>query len=156
MLQLTGAMAFQALAFQADGTAKTKDADATCNQSTLFQKAKVVIFYAAISFLMASLPTCLVESAWRREFIYIAPSEDPTHEERWRCRAAAVLRRMQRKDFVLRAVCCMYLGVCWFLLISFAANVDAGSSLTLCLSTTWLLFKQLFFLPLLVTFVLWL
>eukprot|EP00929_Paragymnodinium_shiwhaense_P021717 TRINITY_DN14093_c0_g1_i2.p1 TRINITY_DN14093_c0_g1~~TRINITY_DN14093_c0_g1_i2.p1 ORF type:complete len:1167 (-),score=203.12 TRINITY_DN14093_c0_g1_i2:577-4077(-) len=131
----TGALAFQALTFQFDGSAQQEDSDPRCSQKTLMDKVKIGAMYSTVSFLLSALPAKVFEAAWERKFVHF-PSDRP-EEEFVRARAS-LARKWACKDRVLSTVSFVYLSLCWFVIVSFAANVDAkGGMEDLLFSLTW-------------------
>eukprot|EP00929_Paragymnodinium_shiwhaense_P052768 TRINITY_DN26428_c0_g2_i1.p1 TRINITY_DN26428_c0_g2~~TRINITY_DN26428_c0_g2_i1.p1 ORF type:complete len:1732 (+),score=232.33 TRINITY_DN26428_c0_g2_i1:157-5352(+) len=118
----TGAIAFQALTFQFTGEAMQDGADPFCSEGqSLHIKILKTALYAVISFAMSSVPAATLEAVWRRKFVYF-----PAHrkQEDFRRERERLVQSLACKDLVLSVVSCSYLGLCWFVLVSFAANVD--------------------------------
>eukprot|EP00929_Paragymnodinium_shiwhaense_P088444 TRINITY_DN4876_c0_g1_i12.p1 TRINITY_DN4876_c0_g1~~TRINITY_DN4876_c0_g1_i12.p1 ORF type:complete len:1165 (+),score=149.13 TRINITY_DN4876_c0_g1_i12:59-3553(+) len=131
----TGALAFQALTFQFDGSAQQEDADPRCSQKTLLDKLRIGALYAAISFVLSSLPASILEASWERRFEYF-PSDRP--EEDFLRARMALAQKWAFKDRVLSTVSCVYLAFCWFVNVSCAANVDTkGGMEDLFFSIAW-------------------
>eukprot|EP00929_Paragymnodinium_shiwhaense_P086171 TRINITY_DN4669_c0_g1_i1.p1 TRINITY_DN4669_c0_g1~~TRINITY_DN4669_c0_g1_i1.p1 ORF type:complete len:1140 (-),score=168.55 TRINITY_DN4669_c0_g1_i1:291-3710(-) len=150
----SGALAFQALAYQSDGTAQGKDNDPSnpsCKKTELGEKLVFGILYATLSLAMSSLPALTLQAAWLRRFVYF--SRD--NEEDFNRKQKELVRDLKRKDVVLTTVSCCYLAICWFILVSFAANVNEQSLKSLFISFAWSLLSVFVFTPVATAALLW-
>eukprot|EP00929_Paragymnodinium_shiwhaense_P075629 TRINITY_DN3868_c0_g1_i5.p2 TRINITY_DN3868_c0_g1~~TRINITY_DN3868_c0_g1_i5.p2 ORF type:complete len:833 (+),score=137.57 TRINITY_DN3868_c0_g1_i5:3100-5598(+) len=154
----SGALACQALVFQKAGLAHDKAIDkADCleNQQnkTLWDKMVLVPPYALMAFAMSSGPAIILEALWQRKFVFIPMNLEPADFIKEK---TALLRSLWRKDVVLSTVSFLYLALCWFIFVSFIANVSKLSLAYIFVSFAQSICGVFLMTPLVMATVLWL